>query len=147
VYPRQRWLFKVGCWTAVVTAAIHLAGQLSGGPPPQNDTERQLNELATTYRFAFPGGAQRSFQDLMTGFSLAFSILLSAMGAIGLMVEKRGQSDQPLMSAVARTMAGTGLVMVVISMYYFFIVPTMCLALITICFALASVTPPAPHRD
>jgi hypothetical protein len=147
VYPRQRWLFKVGCWVAIVIASLHLAGQVGGTSTPVNETERQLMELATTYRFVFPGGTSRSMMDVMTGFSLNFSILLAALGALGLMVQKRGHLDHPLMSAVARTLTGTGVVLVAISLSYFFIVPTMCLALMTICFALASVTPPAPHGE
>ena len=28
--PRQVWLFKLGCWIAIVTAAVHLVGHVWG---------------------------------------------------------------------------------------------------------------------
>ena len=147
MYPRQRWLFMVGCWFAIATAAVHLAGQFFGGLPPVTDAERQLDVLSKTVLFALPGGTFRSSSDLMTGFSLAFSWLLAGLGTVGLVVARRGAAVDALLFGVARTLAIFWLGMTVLSLTYFFIIPTMCLALSTICFALAAVRPPAPPRD
>ena len=147
MYPRQHWLLMVGCWAAIGTAALHLFGQLFGGAPPVTDSERQLDVLSNTVLFALPGGTFRSTSELMIGFSLAFSGLLAGLGAVGLVVARRGAAVDALLFGVARTLAIVWLAMTVLSLKYFFIIPTMCLALSTICFALASVRPPAPPRD
>jgi hypothetical protein len=140
MYPRQIWLFKVGCWTALVSAVLHLVGALVGFG--------RLNEAALTapeYHFSFPGGVDRSLLDLTVGFSLASVVLLAGIGAIGLAVVKRGYEDEPLMLGVARAAAVTGTALVGIAIAYFFVVPAMFVALMTVCFTLASVRPPAPE--
>ncbi len=141
---RQLTIFTIGCWVAIITAAVHLVGQVSGPTPPANDTERQLLELATNYRMAMPGGDERSLMDFLNGFSLSFSVSLALIGGLGLVVRKRGRDDGPLMLAVARAIAGAGVVLVVISLTYWFIIPSLMLALMTFCFLFAAVQPPVP---
>ena len=96
---RQLTLFTIGCWMAVATGVFHLVGQLIGPLAPANDTERTLTELATTYKFALPGG-QRSLMQLMNGFSLSFALFFALLGGAGLIVAKRGRHDATLMTAI-----------------------------------------------
>jgi hypothetical protein len=81
--------------------------------------------------------------DFMDGFSLAFSVLLVLVGGVGLIVRQRCHKDGAAMMAVSRALAGGGLALVVISLSYWFIVPSMFLALMTFCFAFAAVRPPS----
>ena len=118
---------------------MHLVGHFSSFASPANDTERQLLESASQYRFAFPGGAERSLMDLLAGFSLSFAMLLAGVGGIGLVVAKRGYEDEWLMAGVARASAITGAVLLAISLAYFFVVPAMFIALMTVAYGLASV--------
>ena len=140
---RQLLIFKIGCIAAILTALIHLAGHVSGAPPPANETEVKLMDLATNYKAALPGGAHRSLMDLQTGFSLSYSLFLAMIGGAGIVVRRRASGDPVLMLAVARVFAGGGAVLLAISLSYFFIIPTMCLAFVTVCFAIASVASPA----
>jgi hypothetical protein len=140
---RQLTIFTIGCWVAIITAAVHLAGHVSGPAEPANDLERQLTELATTYRKPMTGGSARSLMDFMNGFSLAFSVFLAMIGGVGLVVRKRCHEDGAAMLAVARALAGGGVVLVAISLSYWFIVPSIFLALMTVCFAFAAVRPPS----
>jgi hypothetical protein len=140
--PRQLWLFKFGCWLTIATAVLHLAVHLAGPPAPSNDTEQRLWDLATTYRFALAGGAERSLMDMANGFSLIVALLLATLGGIGLIVEKRAHQDRALMSATARMMAVSAVVMLGISLTNFFIVPSLCLAMMAVCFIVASVEAP-----
>jgi hypothetical protein len=142
VPPRQVWLFKFGCWAAIATAVVHVAGTIAGGMTPTNDTERQLLELATTYQFALPGGAGRSLVDFLRGLSLVFSVFFATIGPIGLVVARRGQADPFLMYGVARRAAIASAAVLVISLAYFFIVPTLCVATVTVCFAASAVKAP-----
>lgn len=138
--PRQVWIFKFACWVCFASAALHMVGHIMGPPAPVNSTEKQLFDLAGSYYFRMPGGAERSMLDFQRGFSLAFSVMFAAFGAVGLIVQKRGQADAVLVRAVARALALSGLVLLVISLTHFFIVPTLFIALMTVSFAVASVS-------
>jgi hypothetical protein len=142
VPSRQRAAFLVGCWAAIGTALLHMVGHVQGPLPPANDQERQLLELATTYRYALPG-AERTMMDLLNGFSLIFSVTLAALGGLGLVVARRALGDPLLMVASARVLAGASAVMLVIAVTNFFIIPVVCLALVAAGFGVASVKPPA----
>ena len=139
---RQLLIFKIGCIAAIVTALLHLVGHVSGTPPPSNETEAKLMDLAMNYKATLPGGAQRSLMDLQIGFSLSYALFLAMIGGAGLVVRRRASGDPLLMLAVARTFAGGGAVLLAISLTYFFIIPTMCIAFVTVCFAIASVASP-----
>jgi hypothetical protein len=140
--PRQVWLFVFGCWTTIVTALVHVAGHLAGPSAPVNDTERQLTALASTYRFALPGGSNRSLMDFMDGFSLVFALLLATIGGVGLIIRKRASHDAPFMLAVARTFTVSSVALLGISLTKFFIVPTLFIAVMAVCFFCASVQSP-----
>lgn len=140
---RQIAIFTIGCWAAIATAALHLVGHVSGPTAATDEAGRQLLELATTYTQTMPGGSERSLMDFLNGFSLSFSVFLALMGGLGLIVLKRGREDATLMMAVARAMALASLVLVVISLSYWFIVPSLLLALVAVCFLTAGVRPPS----
>jgi hypothetical protein len=133
VSRRQRLLFKTGCWVAIVTAIVHLIGYISGPQPPKNDVERVLLEQFTTYRFELPGGS-RTLADFMSGFSLMFTVFLATFGALNLLVVRRCSDDVPLMATITRLDAACAVAMVVVSLSYFFLFPTICLAAIGVCF-------------
>ena len=139
---RQLFLFRFGCWAAIASALVHLVGHVAGPQAPVNDTERQLATLATSYQYALPFGAMRSLMDLLNGFSLMLALQLAMMGVAGLVVAKRAHQDGPLMRAVARTFAVGGAILVVLSLRYFFLVPSMSLSVVALCFFMAAVSPP-----
>ena len=138
---RQLMVFRIGCAAAIVAAVVPLIGYAIG-LQPANDTERELLHLATTYRFDLPGGTQRSLMNFLDGLSLMTAVLLAALGAVGYVVQRRSAHDAALMIAVARTSAAATAVLLIISLACFFIVPTVCIALVAFCFALASVKAP-----
>ena len=55
---RQVIFLKIGCWAAAITAAVHMVGVLAGPQPPANETEKVLLDLAESYQFPLPGGAE-----------------------------------------------------------------------------------------
>jgi hypothetical protein len=142
---RQEMVFRIGCIAALLTAALHMVGHLSGPSAPANATERQLLDLMTSYRFPFPGGAHRSLLEFQTGFSLVFALFLATVGGAGLVVRRRAAEDPALVLAVSRVFAMSMAVLLVISLTHFFIIPTMCIALVAVCFAIASVAAPDEH--
>jgi len=140
---RQVVVFRIGCYLALLMAAVHLVGHVAGPQAPTNDTERQLLDLATNYQYDVPGGAKRALMDFMNGFSLAYSMLLATMGALGLVIAKRGLEDPVLMVGAARVIALGCAGLLLVSLTHFFIVPTIFTAAILVPFAVASVRPPA----
>jgi hypothetical protein len=134
---RQRLFFKAGCWVALVTAAVHLLGHLSGPPPPANETERQLVQLYENYRFALPGGGGRTLSEFMSGFSLIFSVAMAMFGGTNLLVVRRCSDDQPLMRMLTMLALAFCATVLVVSLTHFFIVPTLFIAAVTLCFAAA----------
>jgi len=140
-------LFKFGCWATIGTALLHLVGHLAGPSQPSNDAERQLLDLATNYHYVLPGGSERSMMDLVNGFSLIFALMLAAVGGVGLIVQKRARHDPTLMWALARMLAITSVVMLGISLTNFFIIPTLCFAVMAVCFVVSSVKAPESGSD
>jgi hypothetical protein len=135
---RQVRFFKLGCWAAAITAAVHLVGYVTGPPPPANETEQMLTDMATSYQFSLPGGVRRTLMDIMDGFSLSFALFMATIGGIGFLVLKRGRDDAILMTALARALAGFSLVLLVISLTHWFIIPTLFIASVALCFVLAT---------
>jgi hypothetical protein len=138
VSKTQRVWFKAGCWMALATAVVHLLGHLAGPQAPTNETERQLMALYQGYRFALPGGS-RSLADFMTGFSLIFAVFMAMLGGLNLLVVRRCADDGPLMAMLTRLDVACGVTTLAISLTHFFIVPTVFLAVVTLCFGVALV--------
>ena len=137
---RQIWIFKFACWVAFLTAATHMIGHIAGPPAPVNATEQQIHDLVTNYFFPMPGGGERSIMDFQNGFSLMLATMMATCGAVGLMVVKRGAADPVLVRGVARAFALGGAVLLLISLTHFFIIPSLFIALLTVSFAVASVS-------
>jgi hypothetical protein len=133
--------FRAGCYAAFATAALHMIGAvLSPQPPPVDDTHRQLLDLATTYKLQLPGGPNRTLMELNDGFSLVYALMLALTGGLGLIVSRRVANDDALFLATARALAGGYVVLLAISLTYFFLIPTLCTAVVALCFVVASVT-------
>jgi hypothetical protein len=89
-------------------------------PVAHNDTERQLNDLMTSYRFHVPGGV-RSMQNFLQGFSIAFMLAALGFGVLDLALahERPG-----LLKRVAFVNILWLIAMVANSLFNFFLVPT-----------------------
>jgi hypothetical protein len=140
---RQVLAFRVGCWATILTAVMHMAGHVAGMQPTSPEEARVI--AAASERVLALPGATRSIMDLFGGMGLAFSLLLSLWGGLGLIVIKRAGDDTALMYAVARAMAGAAAALLVISLSYWFLIPSMCAALMAISFGVSAVR--APERE
>jgi hypothetical protein len=137
---RQLLLFKIGCWAALVTAAVHLFGHIAGPTAAANEIEEEILQKAASYQFELPGGGRRALMDFLNGFSLAFPVFLATLAGAGLMIAKRG--DPMLVQAAARVFAAGSVALLVISLTHWFIIPTIFITFFTLCFVLASVPRP-----
>jgi hypothetical protein len=139
----QMRFFRIGCYLAFLTAILHLVGaHLVPQPPPPDDTGRQMQQLMETYKLGLPGAADRTMAELVNGFSLLMSLHYALTGGLGLIVARRAAGDPLLMAAAARALAGAYVIALVISLSYFFIIPTICSGAVALCFVIASVRAP-----
>jgi hypothetical protein len=127
-----RWFFVAGgVWLALI-ALVH-ALSLVGKQVPANDTERQLLELMTNYRFNLMG-SMRSVQDLLRGFSVSFMLAALVMAALDLVLSReRGGLLKRVALVNVIWLAG----MIAVGLRYFFVLPTAFLVIALILFALA----------
>ena len=137
---RQLRFFKFGCWAAAITAVVHLVGFVSGGLQPANETEQALLDTARNYQFPLPGGTRRSLMDITDGFSLSFALFLATIAGLGFLIARRGVGDPVLMTSATRTLAACSLVLFVISLWYWFLIPTLFIATMALGFVLAAVS-------
>lgn len=66
-----------------VTGVFHLLSFLNS-PEPKNDSEKQLFNLMTNYKFDLGSGFFRSMENLMNSFSIAFALFLFFSGILNL---------------------------------------------------------------
>src|ERR1700683_3163808 len=75
-----RRLFKTGAGFLLLLGLVHSLS-LFNQNVPANDTERQLLDLMTNYKFTVMGSV-RTMNDFMRGFSIAFMLAAFGLGAL-----------------------------------------------------------------
>jgi hypothetical protein len=137
---------KISCgwyWAACVilalTAIAHTGAILSGSPPPENADQAALQKLLETVQLKLPG-ANRTTHDLLVGFNWFFTLFFAAM-CVSSIVMRRARRDD---AALIRTVAGVNAFLLapglVVSLLYFFLIPTAMIAAAMICFIAAFVS-------
>jgi len=87
-------------------------------------------------------GFVRSMFDIVTGFSLTFSILPVGMGLLGLLLRRHEGRAPGLLRQASIVYAGTYGIMTGIALRYWFPAPLFMLAAASFCFAAALATAP-----
>jgi|SRR5208283_2024889 len=133
-----RRLFKIGAVWLLIIGAIH---SLSLVKPqvPANDTERQILELMTSYKFNLMGSL-RSMSELMRGFSVAFMLAPLGFGVLDVVLSRERAG---LLQRVALVQVIWLAAMTVVSLRYFFVLPLSFLVIALLIFALAWLKLPA----
>jgi hypothetical protein len=133
-------LFTAGAWVLILLGLVHLAGHVAlQGATGENEVERQLLSLMRDTRTDFGAGFVRSMRDLMSGFSLTFSVLPIGIGVIDLIVGRRGAAVPGLVRAIAIVNAVVFGVMTGVGFAYWFLAPILFLAVASLCFGIAAV--------
>jgi hypothetical protein len=120
-------LFRIGALVLAVTGVAHLLGWLgSRGVKPVNSTEFQLNELLYGFKTNMMG-TMRTQGDIFDGMSLAFTVFMLTLAALGFTVRVEKKTAIVIAASLA--------VMLGISVNYWFSMPTTFLAAGLACFA------------
>ena len=131
-------MFKAGALWLLILGVVH-STSLFIKQVPANDTERQILDLMTSYRFNL-SGSLRSMSDLMRGFSVAFMLAPLAFGVLDLVLSRERAG---LLKRVALVQIIWLAAMIVVALRYFFAVPLSFLVVALLIFALAWLKLPA----
>jgi hypothetical protein len=137
-----RRLFIAGAVMLIVIAAVHSIS-LFQKPMVRNDSEKQLIELMTTYRFTVMGSV-RTMNDFLRGFSISFALASLGFGVVDFTLRRERAA---LLKRVALVNVIWLAVMTGVSWHYFFAAPTSFLAATMLIFVLAWVKLPAAETS
>ena len=137
-----RRLFTAGAVMLVLLGVVHSLS-LFEKQVAANDTERQLMDLMSSYKFNVMG-SMRSMDNFLRGFSISFMLGPLGFGALDLVLlgERVG-----LLKRVAMVNAIWLAVMTAVSMRYFFLAPTSFLFGTLAIFVLAWLKLPGPDSS
>ena len=124
---------------ALVALGLVHALSLFAKMVPVNDTERQLLQLMSSYKFNLMGSS-RSMENLMRGFSISFMLGVWGLGALDLVLVRERLG---LLKRVALVNVIWLAVVTAVSLTYFFAAPSFCLTVTLVIFGLAWVQLPA----
>lgn len=131
------WI-RVSAFLQIVTGCIHALGLLRDRAP-QNETERTLKELMSTYRPDLGPFFHPSMHDILLALSSCFSFLYIFAGVMNLYLLPRGLSAQVWKGLVSINLLIFGAAFLVMLLLTF-LTPVVCtgLVFITLCLAYAT---------
>jgi len=133
-----RRLFTTGAMVLVLLGLVHSLS-LFEKPVPANDTERQLLDLMSNYKFNLMG-SMRSAEDFDRGFSISFVVGMLGLGVLDLALARERTGLLKRVALINTIWLGA---MTAVSLRYFFIAPTSFLVTALLIFALAWLKLPA----
>jgi hypothetical protein len=133
-----RRLFTLGAVVLILLGLVHSLSLLEK-QAPANETERQLLDLMSNYRFNVIG-SMRSMDDFLRGFSIAFMVAMIGLGVLDVVLARERAG---LLKRVALVNVLWLAVMTAVSLRYFFAFPTSCLVTALLIFVLAWLKLPA----
>ena len=129
--------YRIGCFVLIITGLLHLSSHFQE-PVPANETEKQLFDLMTNHQIHF-AGATVTMGGIQEGFGFWFSLSLIWLGTISLFLVKQLGENRTLIRKIAGMNSSALLVGTGISYFFFFFIPTICLALGLIFFSVATI--------
>ena len=133
-----RRFFKAGAVALLILGVVHSLS-LIRDRVPGNDTEKQLFDLMSNYKFNLLG-SMRTMAELLRGFSVSFMVAALGFGVFDFALARERAG---LLKRVALVNIVWLAVMVGVALRYFFIVPTTFLAVTLLIFVSAWIKLPA----
>jgi len=139
----SRKLFTIGCVVLIALGLVHLMGHyMLTTNQGENDAERQLLAMMRSNPQDMGLGFLRTTSDILSGFSLYFSVSSLGLGLIGLVVRRHASAAPGLLRQTAIAYAGTYAVLTGVALRYWFPAPLFFLAAAFLCFVVAVATAP-----
>src|ERR1041385_144984 len=115
-------------------------------PPPQNEIERQLVHLMTTYHNDFGAGFHPTPQNLFTALSSSFSLLCLLGALVNAFLVRKRVSTEIMRGVLEIDLLVFGICFVVIAIFTF-LLPIVLIGLIVVFLALAFITLPREPKE
>ena len=115
---------------------MHMIGQLQE-QVPENETEKQLIELMTTVKIGVGLGTM-TMRGIQEGLGYSFSLLFLWTGVIGLLLAKPLSQNPSTLKRISIVYSCALVLETAVSVIYFFIIPTACIALALLFFVIAA---------
>lgn len=128
------WL-KVAIALQFVTGIFHLLSFMSN-PEPKNESEKQLFDLMTNYKFDLGSGFLRSMEDLMNSFSIAFALFLFFSGILNLFLLRNNLPTKTMKGVIMINLFAYLICFIAMSILTF-LPPIICTGLIVIMLLIA----------
>ena len=138
---KDKWgrrLFVTGAILLILLGLVHSLSLLEK-QVAANETERQLLDLMSNYKFDVMG-SMRSMNDFLRGFSVAFMVGMIGLGVLDLVLARERAG---LLKRVALVNIVWMAVMAAVGVRYFFIAPVSLMVATLVIFALAWLNLPA----
>lgn len=126
---------------ASLVTLFYFVGHSSGYPwtPSVEPADLAIIEAMKGHSFDVVGSL-RSFWDFYVGFGITISLLILALAVVLWQLGSMAKADPARVRNILATLFAAFLINTVISVRYFFIIPTVTSAVITLCVGLALVT-------
>ncbi len=141
VMMKDKWgrrLFTTGAIVLILLGLVHSLS-LFEKQVPANETERQLLDLMSNYKFNVMG-SMRSMNDFLRGFSIAFMVGMIGLGVLDLVLARESAG---LLKRVALVNILWLAAMAAVSVRYFFVAPISFIVATLVIFVLAWLKLPA----
>lgn len=125
---RYRLWLKIAAILLLLTAALHSLSFFNE-PTGQNETEKQMINLITTYQIESGAGFKPTFYDLFTGISIGFSLLFIVGGLTLLLLLNKETKDDVLSGIITIYLLVYGGCFAA-CLYFTFLPPIICTGLI-----------------
>jgi hypothetical protein len=138
---KDKWgrrLFVSGAVVLILLGLMHSLSLLQQ-QVPANESERQLLDLMSNYKFNVMG-SMRSMNDFLRGFSVAFMVGMIGLGVLDLVLARERAG---LLKRVALVNIAWMTVMTAVGVRYFFIAPIVLMAATLLIFVVAWLKLPA----
>lgn len=136
-------------WSAIAILALNTVVHtitLFIQPAPQNEIERQLTHLMTTYHNDFGAGFHPTPQNLFTALSSSFSLLCLLGALMNAYLLKKRVSSEIMRGVLAIDLLVFGICFVVVAILTF-LLPIILIGLIVVFLALAFITLPREAKN
>ena len=133
----KTWL-KTAAVFQLLTAAMHTA-TLFANPLPNNDTEKQLFELMSSYKFDFGAGFHRTMDELTLALSSSLSLLCLFAGLTFFFLLKK-RVDATVMKGIVNLNLIVFGIFFIITLAFTFLVPVIQFGLVLLFLILSRVS-------
>lgn len=135
---KHSFWFYIAIILQCITGFFHTLSLLNS-PKPNNETEKQLFDLMSNYKFNFGAGFHHSMEDIMNSFSISFTLFLLFSTIINFYLLK-SKLPSKILKGVILINFFTYLIVWIVMCFLTFLPPIICTGLIALSLFVSYIT-------